>query len=54
MTQLIDFAKGHGVKQLYSVELAENGSMRALANKYGMTAERDPEDAAQVVYSLRL
>lgn len=54
MTQLIDFARAHGVRQLYSVELAENRAMRALAQKYAMTAERDLDDAAQVVYSLRL
>jgi len=54
MTQLIDHAKANGVKQLYSVELAENDTMRHFAQKFGMRAARDPQDAAQVIYSLNL
>jgi GNAT superfamily N-acetyltransferase len=54
MAQLIDHAKANGVKELYSVELAENDAMRRLAQKIGMHAHRDPEDAAQIIYSLTL
>ena len=52
--RLIDFAKSHGVKELYSIDLAYNTHMRELANDLGMSARRDPEDAHQVIYSLTL
>lgn len=52
--KLIDFAKGHGVKNLYSVDLADNIHMRKLAADLGMSSRRDPEDAHQVIYSLAL
>jgi GNAT superfamily N-acetyltransferase len=52
--KLVAFAKDHGVKKLYSVDLADNTSMRRLADDIGMTARRDPEDARQVIYSLTL
>ncbi len=52
--KLIEFAKGHGVKTLYSLDLAENTAMRELAKEIGMSARRDPEDARQVIYSLTL
>lgn len=52
--KLIEFAKGHGVKRLYSVDLADNTSMRKLAKDIGMSVRRDPEDAHQVIYSLSL
>ncbi len=53
-TQLIDFAKGHGIRQLYSLDLADNTAMRHLAKDLGMQAKRDPEDMHQVIYSLAL
>ena len=52
--KLIAFAKDHGVKELYSVELADNWAMRDLARDLGMTAQHDTEDATQVIYSLSL
>lgn len=52
--QLIEFAKGQGIKQLYSIDLADNIAMRELARDLGMTVKRDPDDAHQVVYSLSL
>jgi GNAT superfamily N-acetyltransferase len=54
MQHLIASAKQHGVRMLYSSELADNAMMRALANEVGMSASRDPQDAHQVVYSLTL
>lgn len=54
MAQLIEYAKCHGVKLLYCVELAENFAMLEFAKKLGMSAERDPEDARQIIYSLTL
>jgi GNAT superfamily N-acetyltransferase len=52
MKHLISSAKHYGVRQLYSVELADNTLMRELADEFGMSASRDPSDAHQVVYSL--
>ena len=54
MGRLIHYAKGHGVKQLYSVELAENHGMRQLAQKLGMSAASDPAEPSQTIYSLTL
>lgn len=50
--KLIESAKGHGVKRLYSIDLADNSSMRKLAADMGMNSKRDPDDAHQVIYSL--
>lgn len=54
MDHLISFAKSHGVKQMYSLELADNSFMRMLSKELGMNAKRDPEDPHQVIYSLSL
>jgi GNAT superfamily N-acetyltransferase len=54
VNHLTTYAKSHGVKQLYSVDLADNSAMRELARELGMSASRDPEDAHQVIYSLTL
>ena len=52
--KLVEFAKGHGIKRLYSIDLADNTAMRRLARDIGMHAQRDPEDAHHVIYSLAL
>lgn len=54
MMHLIDYAKAHGVKAIFSVELADNNSMRLLAKDLGMTAKVDPQDIHQMIYSLTL
>ena len=54
VNRLITYAKDHGVKQLYSVELEDNIAMRKLAGELGMSVRRDPDDANQVIYSLTL
>jgi len=54
LKQLITYAKTHGIKQLYSVELADNAAMRELAAEFGMNVRRDPDDTNQVIYSLTL
>lgn len=53
-THLIDYARSHGVRQLYSVDLADNVAMRHLANDLGMSARRTTDDPNQVIYSLPL
>ena len=54
LKQLITYAKTHGIKQLYSVELADNTAMRELASEFGMRVRHDPDDTNQVIYSLIL
>ena len=54
MKRLIAYAKTHGLKQLYSVELADNVAMRELADELGMSVRGDPDDTNQVIYSLTL
>ena len=54
MRELIEAARSNGVKQLYSVDLAENDAMAALARDLGMSAKRDPGDPHQTIYSLAL
>ena len=54
MTRLIDHARENGVKRLYSVDLVDNAPMRQLAEDIGMSIQRDPEDARQVIYTLAL
>ncbi len=51
---LIDTAKVNGVTQLYSVDLAANSAMAALAKELGMASTSDPSDPRQVIYSLAL
>ena len=45
MKQLIQSAKDYGIKQLYSIDLADNSAMRELARDAGMSSQRDPNDA---------
>lgn len=52
--KLIEYARDHGVNKLYSVDLADNTSMRQLADEIGMSAHHDPEDSHQVIYSLAI
>jgi GNAT superfamily N-acetyltransferase len=54
MKQLIQSARDNGVRELYSIDLADNAGMRALATDLGMSALTDPADPTQVVYSLSL
>lgn len=52
--RLIEHAREHGVRELYSMDLADNLEMQHLARDLGMTMKRDPDDAHQVIYSLAL
>jgi len=54
MQKLIESARANGVKQLYSIELADNSAMRALAKDLGMSASCDEGDPRQTIYSLQL
>ena len=52
MNQLISYAKSHGIKWLYSVELSDNALMHNLCKELGMQAKIDPDDVHQIIYSL--
>lgn len=52
--QVVASAKRQGVRELHAVELFENQAMHDFARELGMSATRDPADATQVIYSLRL
>lgn len=52
--ELIDFARKQGIRELYSVDLADNFHMHNLAKVLGMAVKPDPNDARQVIYSLTL
>jgi GNAT superfamily N-acetyltransferase len=54
MKPLLEYAKNNGIKKLYSIDLASNVAMHHLADDFGMTARRDPDDAQLVKYSLLL
>jgi GNAT superfamily N-acetyltransferase len=54
LKQLIEFAKGHGITQLYSIGMANNTAMRELAADLGMAVTTDPDDSGRVLYSLPL
>jgi GNAT superfamily N-acetyltransferase len=54
MRHLIEAARLAGVKQLYSVEQADNEAMRTLAKNLKMSARGDPDDPHQIIYSLQL
>jgi acetyltransferase len=54
MQRLIQIARNRGITALYSVDSAENDSMRDLAAYLGFERKADPEDATQVIHTLRL
>lgn len=54
MRRLIEIATRRGLTLMQSTDLAENTEMRQLARELGFECERDPDDAQQVVYSMRL
>ena len=50
LSVLFDYAKTHGIAQLYSVDDAENDGMRQLADAMEMEIHPDPHDIHQVIY----
>jgi GNAT superfamily N-acetyltransferase len=50
--RLIEYARAHGVRRLYSMDSAGNQAMRSLARDVGFTEQPDPDDIHQVLYSL--
>jgi hypothetical protein len=54
LEHLIESARQYEIRELYTVELSDNRAMHNLAQKFGMSTRRDPDDATQVIYSLPL
>ena len=54
MTHLIDMARGRGIRDMFSIDSAENFAMRDLAQALGFRRESDPDDASQVIHRLSL
>jgi GNAT superfamily N-acetyltransferase len=54
LRRLIDHARAHGIRRLYSMDAANNDRMRRLARHLGFVEQADPEDIHQVIYSLQL
>jgi GNAT superfamily N-acetyltransferase len=54
LLRLIDYARTHGVKRLYSMDSAANDRMRKLGEELGFVAKRDPDDMRQIILSLDL
>ena len=53
LSALIEHARSRGVPRLYSMDSASNDGIRRLARAAGFSAQRDPDDIHQVIYSLR-
>ena len=53
LTRLIEYARAHGVRRLFSMDAASNDAMRRLARNVGFTEQPDPDDIHQVIYSLQ-
>jgi GNAT superfamily N-acetyltransferase len=53
LRKLIEHARAHGVRRLYSMDEAGNQAMRRLAHDVGFSEQRDPDDIHQVIYSLQ-
>lgn len=54
LQHLIDEARSHGFKRMYSVDSAMNRSIRELTQSLGFSHKTDPDDASQVIHSLQL
>jgi GNAT superfamily N-acetyltransferase len=50
--RLVEHARAHRVRRLYSMDAASNDAMRRLARDLGFSERRDPDDIHQVIYSL--
>lgn len=51
--RLVEYARVHGVRRLWSMDAASNDAMQRLARKLGFSKKRDPDDIHQVIHSLQ-
>lgn len=54
MRHLIDVAREHGFRQMFSIDVADNEAMHELAGYLGFKRTIDPDDACQVIHTLTL
>ena len=54
MKHLMDVARARGIQSMYSSDASDNDLMRKFAAHLHLSHARDPEDSAQVLYSLDL
>lgn len=54
MRHLIETARLHGFKQMYSIDTAANSAMHELARFLGFSSHQDPSDSAQIIHTLQL
>ncbi|HSX60407.1 MAG TPA: hypothetical protein VLF18_09435 [Tahibacter sp.] len=54
MSHLIEMARSRGIREMFSLDDAENFAMRDMAQALGFRRETDPEDGAQVIHRLAL
>jgi len=53
MTHLIAIARDRGIREMVSIDLADNSAMRDLAVGLGFQRQPDPNDPMQVIYRLK-
>jgi GNAT superfamily N-acetyltransferase len=53
LLRLIEHARAHGVRRLYSMDAVSNQGIRQLAHDVGFSEQADPDDIHQVIYSLQ-
>jgi GNAT superfamily N-acetyltransferase len=54
MRRVIDAANQHEIRMLYSIDAADNHEMKELAAYLGFERMADPDDATQVIHTLKL
>ncbi len=54
LQHLIDFARDNGIESLYTIELASNLAMHALARRFGFDSKSDPGDRGRLIYRIQL
>jgi GNAT superfamily N-acetyltransferase len=51
---VIEAARQRGLSALYSVDASENGPMNGFAKTLGFVSDINPQDATEVIHTLRL
>jgi GNAT superfamily N-acetyltransferase len=54
MEHLVDAARGRGIAHMHSSDAWDNDLMRRFADHVGLQHRPDPDDAAQILYTLEL
>lgn len=54
LEHLINVARQRGIREMYSIDTADNYAMRDLADAFGFSRSVDPDDSTLVIHRLRL